>query len=84
MAVKVVKEPREFLTSQPECCFSCYTPTRHWHEGKDVPCCPACAKNLTDDEVPTKLEWVAKAREKVDGGALGEFLERLADGKIRF
>jgi hypothetical protein len=84
MAVKVTREPQEFLTSPAENCFSCYSPTHHWHEKKDVPCCVTCARRLkNDDAVPTKKEWINSLKQMVDGGALGKFFENLADGKIR-
>ena len=82
MAIKVVKEPREFLASPPENCFHCNNPTHYWHTEKDVPCCPSCAKQINGEDVPTKKEWIVNLNKKVDGGQLEKFLDNVADGKV--
>jgi hypothetical protein len=55
----------EGLSVREECCF-CAAPTNHWCPEKDVAVCEACAPLHTVDQVPSKQEWCAQVRAKMD------------------
>jgi hypothetical protein len=83
MPIKVVKEPAEFNGSLCENCFRCQRTTRYWFERKDVPCCPSCAKQIEEADVPTKEEWfrASTSVSEVVKTGLGKFLKKLSDRK---
>lgn len=79
MPVKVNKEPKDWRYDPPENCFKCHRPTRYWHKN-DVPCCPACAAVIMENDVPTKPEYMAasrkRPRDRNDGPTFGEIENR--------
>ena len=43
-----------------ENCFSCRTPTEFWFLPKDAALCPECAAIVSEEDIPSKIDWILK------------------------
>ena len=81
MSIKIIREPRDLLETEPEVCFYCNKVTRYWHATKDVPLCYNCSKRMEEKDIPTKKEWIEN-HNKIEEGGLKRFFENISGRKI--
>lgn len=63
MSIPVKREPDNCGLPMENCCM-CRTPTPYWYGSGplNVALCESCANKHSEEDLPTKAEWLAKER----------------------
>ena len=65
--IELVKEPENLGVEDQENCVFCCQRTQFWSFQKDVPVCPNCSTEHSEEDVPSKEDWFKLQDEEESG-----------------